>query len=132
MQENKLFMKNIKTKVKTTQKILVENLRFLKSAQSPQLKLIAKEMNSFVINPNPILIWPRYVMELSIAFLVKIKASNCANPPFLKLLLPKEIDRGSYDILILATPCNGIQECSDRNLSYVPNVEIFHQSKDVR
>ena len=44
----------------------------------------------------------------------------------------KEIDRGSYDISILATPCNGIQECSDRNLGYVPNVEIFHQSKDVR
>ena len=25
----------------------------------------------------------------------------------------KEIDRGSYDISILATPCNGIRECSD-------------------
>ena len=25
----------------------------------------------------------------------------------------KEIDRGSYDISILATPCNGIRECRD-------------------
>ena len=27
----------------------------------------------------------------------------------------KEIDRGSYNITILATPCNGIRECSDYN-----------------
>ena len=87
MQENELPMKNIRTKVKTAQKILVENSKFLKSAQSPQLKLIAKEMNSFVINPNPVLIRPRYVMELSFAFLVKIKLLNCANPPFLELSL---------------------------------------------
>ena len=94
MQENALPMKNIKTKVKPAQKTLVENIyqilqimKYLKSAQIPQMKLIVKEMSSFVINPNPVLIRPRYAMELSIAFLVKMKALSYANPPFLKLPL---------------------------------------------
>ena len=96
MQENALLMKNINTKVKTALKILVENIqhtaytahgKFLTYALIPQLKMIVKEMSSFVINPNPVLIKPRYAMELSIAFLVKMKALSYANPPFLKLPL---------------------------------------------
>ena len=96
MQENALHMKNIKTKVQPAQKTLVENMwagiqllqiwmNYLTSAQIPKLKLIAKKMSSFVINPSPVLIRPKYVMELSIAFLVKTRTSSCANLPFLKL-----------------------------------------------
>ena len=92
MQENALLMKNINTKVKKAQKTLVENFKmimviYMIIALIPKMKLIANKRSSFVNNPNPVLISPRFAMELSIAFLVKMKASSYANPPFLKLPL---------------------------------------------
>ena len=121
MQENVLLMKNINTKVKTAQKTLVENIRVIKvgpmgfgmerknnnltSAQILPMKLIAKEMSSsFVRIQSPVLIWPRFAMELSIAFLVKMKPGTCAIVnSHLRRQQPENVIKATVELMIFSS-----------------------------